>query len=53
MLSLDERGCPLDFDARPYGRPFTYHRMPALGLRVELVDVSVRPQFLSRWGAGE
>lgn len=53
VRSLDERGCPLDFDARPYGRPFTYHRMPALGLRVELVDVSVRPQFLSRWGAGE
>ncbi|MGN9836722.1 VOC family protein [Nonomuraea sp. H19] len=46
---LVEDGYPLDFDARPYGRPFTYHRMPALGLRIELVDISVQPEFLRTW----
>lgn len=43
-------GFPLDFDARPHGRPFTYHRMPGdIGLRLELVDVSVQPEFLESW----
>ncbi|MGP4102865.1 VOC family protein [Nonomuraea sp. KM90] len=46
---LAEMGWPLDFDARPYGRPFTYHRMTDLGLRLELVDVSVQPEFLRNW----
>ncbi|MEV4176402.1 VOC family protein [Nonomuraea sp. NPDC049709] len=41
---LAEKGWPLDFDARPYGRPFTYHWMTGLGLRLELVDVSVQPE---------
>ncbi|GAA3675871.1 hypothetical protein GCM10022224_045070 [Nonomuraea antimicrobica] len=46
---LAEDGYPLDFDARPYGRPWTYHRLPGLGLRIELVDVSVQPEFLRTW----
>ncbi|MEV0824432.1 VOC family protein [Nonomuraea rubra] len=53
VRTLEAQGFPLDFDARPYGRPFTYHRLPALGLRVELVDVSQRPQFLRTWAPAQ
>ncbi|WP_084774063.1 VOC family protein [Nonomuraea candida] len=49
---LAARGWPLDFDARPYGRPFTYHRMTGTGVRLELVDVSVQPEFLRAWNPG-
>jgi len=40
---------PVDFDACPYGRPFTYHRLSSLGVRIELVDTSVQQAFLDTW----
>ncbi|MEV0617241.1 VOC family protein [Nonomuraea sp. NPDC050404] len=49
---LVEQGYALDFDARPYGRPWAYHRMPAIGLRIELVDVSLQEEFLRAWDPG-
>ncbi|MFC4016071.1 VOC family protein [Nonomuraea purpurea] len=49
---LFEKGFPLDFDARSYGRPWAYHRMPGLGLRIELVDISIQPEFLRTWNPG-
>ncbi|MCQ4041047.1 VOC family protein [Streptantibioticus rubrisoli] len=46
---LEQQGLPLDFSGCPYGRPFAYHRMDSIGARIELVDVSRQPGFLSRW----
>ncbi len=45
------QGVPVDFDACPYGRPFTYHRLSSLGVRIELVDTSVQQVFLDTWGS--
>jgi len=45
------QGVPVDFDACPYGRPFTYHRLSSLGVRIELVDTSVQQAFLDTWGS--
>lgn len=42
----------MEFDACPYGRSFTYHRLDSLGLRVELVDASVQSAFLDTWSPG-
>lgn len=49
---LAGRGAPVEFDACPYGRSFTYHRLDSVGLRVELVDVSVQSAFLDTWSPG-
>lgn len=49
---LTERGAPIEFDACPYGRPFSYHRIESLGLRVELVGTEVQPGFLDTWAPG-
>lgn len=46
---LAERGAPLEFDSCPYGRSFTYHRLDSLGVRLELVDHAVQPDFLATW----
>lgn len=46
---LVERGAPLDFDSCPYGRSFTYHHLPSLGGRIELVDVAVQDGFRQTW----
>ncbi|ANY06948.1 VOC family protein [Pseudonocardia sp. HH130630-07] len=47
--ALARRGAPIEFDSCPYGRSFTYHRLPGLGARIELVDVSVQPGFRETW----
>ncbi|WP_092109599.1 VOC family protein [Brevibacterium sandarakinum] len=49
---LAERGAPLEFDSCPYGRSFTYHRLDSLGIRLELVDHAVQPDFLATWKPG-
>lgn len=49
---LGQRGAPVEFDACPYGRSFTYHRLDNLGLRVELVDASVQQAFIDVWSPG-
>ncbi|MGI8622920.1 MAG: nuclear transport factor 2 family protein [Solirubrobacteraceae bacterium] len=46
---LAERGLPVDFDASPLGRSFTYHRLDSLGIRVELVDETSRHGFVETW----
>lgn len=47
--ALADQGAPLDFDATPLGRPFTYHRLESVGARVELVDRAVQPGFVQAW----
>lgn len=46
---LSDRGAPLDFDSCPYGRSFSYHNLPSIGSRVELVDVSAQDGFRQTW----
>lgn len=47
--ALAERGAPLDFDGTALGRPFTYHRLDAVGVRAELVDGAAQPAWLEEW----
>lgn len=49
---LAQRGAALEFDACPYGRSFTYHRLDSSGMRLELVDRAVQPDFLATWKLG-
>jgi len=49
---MGRRGARMEFDACPYGRSFSYHRLDSLGLRIELVDASVQPAFLDTWSPG-
>lgn len=49
---LTRRGAPVEVDACPYGRPFTYHRLASIGSRVELVDVAARPGWIENWAPG-
>ncbi len=49
---LAGRGAPVEFDACPYGRSFSYHRLDSLGLRVELVAASAQASFLDTWSPG-
>jgi catechol 2,3-dioxygenase-like lactoylglutathione lyase family enzyme len=44
-------GCRPDFDGRPLGRPFTYHRLPGTDLRLELLDAGAQPGFRETWDA--
>jgi Glyoxalase/Bleomycin resistance protein/Dioxygenase superfamily len=46
---LEVRGAPVEFDACPYGRPFSYHRIDSIGTRVELVDIAVQNAFRDTW----
>jgi hypothetical protein len=46
---LASRGAPLEFDACPYGRRFTYHRLDSIGARIELVDMAAQAAFLATW----
>lgn len=46
---LQAAGAPLDFDACPYGRGFTYHRLDSIGGRIELVDIGAQQGFLKDW----
>jgi hypothetical protein len=46
---LAERGLAVDFDACPLGRPFAYHRLDSVGIRIELVDESAQAGFLESW----
>jgi hypothetical protein len=50
-LEADKRhlinsGVPLDIDGALHGRPWTYHRVPATDLRIELIDTSSRQSLL-------
>ena len=47
-----KRGLLLEADGRPHGRPFTYHRAPASGLRMELIGTPPA-QFYERWDLGQ
>ncbi|MEV5505397.1 VOC family protein [Streptomyces orinoci] len=49
---LTEQDLPLDFSGCPYGRPFAYHHLPAVGTRIELVDLARQPAFLANWQPG-
>lgn len=49
---LARRRAPVEFDASPYGRPLTYHRLDSLGMRLELVDISLQNTFLDEWTSG-
>lgn len=52
MQLLSDRGAPVGFDACPYGRRFTYHRLNSIGARLELVDISGQDTFLDTWNPG-
>ena len=47
---LTAEGFPAEFSACPFGRPYTYHRVGSLGVRVELMDATRRPAFTAAWG---
>lgn len=47
--ALADRGAPLDFDGTALGRPFTYHRLDAIGARVALVDRAEQAAFVATW----
>lgn len=49
---LAVRGAGLEFDACPCGRSFACHRLDSLGVRLELVDRAVQPDFLVTWTPG-
>ncbi|MGC5346222.1 VOC family protein [Streptomyces sp. DT171] len=49
---LIEHGAPTDFSGCPYGRPYSYHRVGSVGIRLEMMDVSRQPGFLDRWDPG-
>lgn len=49
---VTEAGFPADFSGCPFGRPYTYHPIPSLGTRVELMDVSRQERFLQAWNPG-
>ncbi|MFI9723202.1 VOC family protein [Streptomyces sp. NPDC052396] len=49
---LTEQGLPPDFSGCPFGRPFTYHHMPSIGARIELVDLGRQSAFLDAWHPG-
>jgi hypothetical protein len=46
VAALEAQGLALDIDGREWGRPFTYHRAPAAGIRVELIAVDRRDRLL-------
>ncbi|MGW0564941.1 hypothetical protein ACWDZ4_31175 [Streptomyces sp. NPDC003016] len=52
LIVLALEGMPVDFSGCPYGRPFAYHRLDSIGVRIELVDISRQVGFLNRWHPG-
>jgi len=46
---LEAHGWPIEFDGRAHGRRFVYHRVEAIGGRIELVDARNQPEFLRMW----
>ncbi|MFF4140748.1 VOC family protein [Streptomyces sp. NPDC001698] len=49
---LVDEGVPIEFDGCLYGRPISYHRGKHTGIRIELVDASIKPWFNETFGAG-
>ncbi|MEV7966485.1 VOC family protein [Sphaerisporangium sp. NPDC088356] len=43
---------PVEFNGCPLGRPYTYHRVKSLGVRLEMMDVSRQEMFLDAWNPG-
>jgi hypothetical protein len=50
--ALSAAGMPEDFSGCPYGRPFAYHRVDAIGARVEMVDAARQAAFVDAWDPG-
>jgi hypothetical protein len=49
-LSAD--GFEEEFSACAFRRPYSYHLMPSLGGRLEMMDISRQGQFLAAWDPG-
>ena len=49
--ALAGQGLPAEVDATVHGRPFTYHRLDQLGVRLELVEESQQRTFVETWEA--
>ena len=49
---LTGEGLPAEFSGCPFGRPYTYHRVDSLGVRLEMMDVSRQAKFLATWNPG-
>lgn len=49
---LTDEGFPSDFSGCPYGRPYSYHPVESLGVRLEMMDVSRQTAFLDSWNPG-
>ena len=47
VATLERSGLAVDIDGREFGARFTYHRSPALGMRIELIDEVRRESLLS------
>ncbi len=45
-------GLPIEFSGCPNGRPYTYHRVKSLGVRLEMMDISRQQRFLNAWNPG-
>jgi catechol 2,3-dioxygenase-like lactoylglutathione lyase family enzyme len=46
VAALEASGMPVDIDGRVHGVPFTYHRAPAAGMRVELIGEAWRERLM-------
>ncbi|GLZ29311.1 hypothetical protein Lesp02_15010 [Lentzea sp. NBRC 105346] len=46
---LTEEGFPADFSGCAYGRLYSYHPVPSLGVRLEMMDISRQDNFMATW----
>ncbi|MBU6533266.1 VOC family protein [Streptomyces sp. A108] len=49
---LSGAGFEQEFSACPLGRPYAYHKVPSLGVDVELMDISRQQRFVASWDPG-
>jgi hypothetical protein len=47
QAKLEAAGAPVDIDGKQFGNRFAYHRAPASGMRIELIDAAKRPSLLA------
>jgi catechol 2,3-dioxygenase-like lactoylglutathione lyase family enzyme len=47
QAQLEAAGVPVDIDGTSFGNRFAYHRAPAGGMRIELIDAAKREQLLA------
>lgn len=50
-VRLSGEGFTEEFSACPMGRPYTYHKVPSLGVSLEMMDMSRQGRFLAAWDA--